>query len=195
MAFSTSNIMLPSKGVVAVAPPHTAPPNKATFDPLAVQTVWAIAHTSRKNNAKMKKDGGDETKYGSWFEANLLAIREDVTYSFEYSSLQWDYESLNSAWPGGRVTGDGGYAIGSTADSGERAVYVWSVNSGKTFAIYMPRVSLAINDLPEMAIDELLELPLSGTTLAATQAVGSNVKIGDTIIWYPPSAVVAPVGP
>lgn len=63
MAFGTNNIILPGKGVVGFAPPHTEPPDKATFNPTGDNQGWTFFHSSRENNVKFSKDGGDTTKW------------------------------------------------------------------------------------------------------------------------------------
>lgn len=198
MSFSEKSLLVPRRGLIMRADPHTAPPDfyDPSFDPTNPGGGWTtLGHHSRENLAKLTKDGGEKTVLSSWWTESLVEIvTESIKWGFEFSQVQVDKATLALAFPGGRVTPLGGFAVGSELDNVESAVILYmQMSRGKGLAIYGPRVPLTINEIPDPAVDEFFELNISGTALAASEdvLVGADVEleVGETIAIYPPVAL------
>lgn len=192
MSLSPNTVIVPGKGTVFLADPNKVPFTRtqmALLDP-AVPTTYtggwdSFGHTSRDNTVSLSKNGGDSTNLGSWWDPNLITNRDSVSWGLTVNALQMDALTFQTAFPAGRITSDGGYAVGSDPGAVEKALFVLMVNGDKRMGIYGPRVSLSIGDAPSIATDAFFEIQLSGSMLSAT-AANAPIVIGDLIYFVPP---------
>ncbi len=200
---STNSLIIPGRGTVGFAAPHTPVPDAYAFDPVDELTYdpaeWTFAHTSRENMVELGKDGGEQEAKGSWWTSDIYTRVTDISLSLTINSLQLDKPTFEAAFPSGAVTAAGGWAISSNVGLLERAVFIYArgAQAGSALAIYCPRVSLSIGDMPAFDLENFFELQLAGTLNSATQDVTVEgdvtveVTIGRTAVIYPPVALAA----
>lgn len=201
MAMGTNALIIPGRGLLGTAPAHTPPPNPYTFDPnnpLTFDVDWILAHTSRENMIELSKDGGEQEAKGSWWTSDIYTRVSDITLSLVVNMLQLDKATFQAAFPSGSVTPAGGWAIESNIGLLERAVFVYARGaSGSALAIYAPRVSLSVGDMPSFDLENFFEIQLSGTLNSALQTVtlegetNTEVAVGKTAVFYPPIPLAA----
>ena len=104
MSFSEKSLLVPRRGLIMRADPHTAPPDiyDPGFDPTNPGGGWTtLGHHSRENLAKLTKDGGEKTVLSSWWTESLVEIvTESIKWGFEFSQVQVDKATLELAFPG-----------------------------------------------------------------------------------------------
>ena len=191
MAFDATQVLIPGKGTIFYGAPNIAPPVKSTLVPTTPSTFtgWTLfGHTSRDNPPQISKNGGDSTTRGSWWDDSLVNTTAATSWGLTIASLQVDKDTLQIAFPAGRVA-DGAFYVPSASGKVEKAVYIYAVDGAKTMGLYLPRVSLGIGDAPSISVDNFFEINLQGAILSATANVTDKVQIGD--IWgiYPPTAL------
>lgn len=194
MALNAAQTILPGRGLVFYGAPNLAPPNKATINPATPSTYtgWTcMGHTSRDNAVALTKEGGETTVRGSWWDDALRSTTSPVVLGSTINSLQVDKETLDVAFPGGRVIG-GGYAVGSVGTI-EKAVYILMVDGSSRAGIYAPRQALTLGDAPSIDVENFFEIQIGGPWLSATAAVvkGSDTicQVGETFWLEPPVAL------
>lgn len=201
MSLEVRNTVIPARGIVAVGEDHLPPPDFHVFNPADSSTYdpgWYLFHTSRENLPSLDKDGGESTTLGSWWVSSIDTTYEDETNSIAFNSLEVNGRTLQAAWPNGRVTANGGWAVPAAVASERKAVFVFALSSsGRLMAWYAPNVDLRVGDMPEFDMEQYFEVNLSGNMLGAAEDVTvvggteAEARIGEKFVTYPPTKLVA----
>lgn len=190
MTMNAGATFLPGRGTVFFANPGTTPPNYKTVDPRdpTTYTGWeCMGHTSRENTVALAKDGGEASQLGSWWDAAIKESREPSTWSWTVNSLQVDKTTMELAFPGGEVR-DGAYWVPGNDATIEKAAFILMADGTGRMGVYMPNTPMALGDAPEIDIENLFEIQLSGSIL-------SDETTGDRIGFFHPSFdATAPAG-
>lgn len=175
-------IMVPGKGAFFLANPGTTPPNYKTLNPTAPPTGWAcLGHTSTENPVTLTKDGGEATKFGSWWSPSIAVTYSDVEWSLTVNALEISKTTLDLAFSGKleTTTETGGYLVPSSIQAVEKAAFILAVQGTKRMGLYLERISISLGDAPSFSPDALFEVPLSAQVLAG--ATGFPME------WFHPS--------
>jgi hypothetical protein len=174
MAFDSAATIVPGRGTVLTAAPNTPPPDFDTVDPTDTAALTAIlwdalGHTSRENAVAMAKEGGDPTIRGSWWDSALATTYSDVNWEITVNTLQVDSVSLGLAFGGGVHTpASSRFAVKSTIQAQEKALYILMVDGPTRMGIYIPRASVSIGDAPEIDPENFFEIQLAAQILTST---------------------------
>jgi hypothetical protein len=173
MGINKSATIVPGHGTLFVADLNTEMPADWTDFTLTgtPPTDWVnIGHTSKDNQPKFTKDGGDKTVLDSWLSDGVEVIYASTNWGLTFGRLQLDEDGLDMAF-GGNFDTDGGYIVPSSNPGLEKALVLFMTDGTGSLLFYMPNTSSALGDAPSIDATKFLELPMSSTILTADDAV------------------------
>jgi hypothetical protein len=173
---SAQSLVIPGHGTIFHAPKNTKPP----ADPLGAggfkltadgPTPWKnLGHTSKQNTIAFTKDGGDKTTLDTFLADSVRVSNGSVSWGFTGNALQFDEDTLDIAFNGEFDVATGGYTVASPAPV-EAAVFLYFKDSTGAIGFWLPNVELTLGDAPSVDTANFLELPLTGTILAADETI------------------------
>ncbi|MFD9813984.1 hypothetical protein [Streptomyces sp. NPDC059080] len=163
------------RGYIYFAPPNTPKPSQI-LDPLNPGPEWAtIGHTSRDDLPEFGRDGDDPEAIGSWQNAKLRQTTPDITYSVTINAIQASADVYRLYFGAGPelVQPDGSVRIPATPVPQIQALLVILVDGTRFVPLWHPRVSLLGSDSIEMATDDFVVFPITGTFLSSSLIGGA----------------------
>ena len=169
MALNDDAPIVAGGGYIYVAEPNTPKPGRIE-DPLNPGPEWVnIGHTSREDLPEFGRDGDDPEAIGSWQNAKLRQTTPDITYSVTFQALQATADVYRYYFGADEsyVQPDGSVRIPATPVPQIRALLVILVDGRKFLPLWHPRTSLLGSDAIEMATDDFVIFPITGTFLSS----------------------------
>ncbi|WP_328391323.1 hypothetical protein OHS81_21575 [Streptomyces sp. NBC_00400] len=169
-------------GYIFFADPDTPKPTRI-LDPLKPGPEWTnIGHTSREDLPEFGRDGDDPEALGSWQNAKLRMTTPDITYTVTFQALQATADTYRFYFGAGEdaIQPDGSIRIPATPIPQIQSLLVILVDGKKFVPLWHPRVSLLGSDSIEMATDEFVVFPITGTFLSSSlidNAIGEWAQI------------------
>jgi hypothetical protein len=179
----SSNVIIPGRGAIFVAPVGTAFPNYKTVTPTNVTGPWVcIGHTSVDNQVALSKDGGDSTTYDSWWANGIEATYAPNVWSLTANALEMTKANFDLAFNGTQETTSttGGYLVPANVQAVNMALFVLAVSGSgtKRMGLGLFQASITLGDAPEFDREALFELPLAAQVLANAD--------GNVMEWFHP---------
>lgn len=163
-------------GFIYFVEPDTPKPTRIA-DPLNPGPEWTnIGHTSREDLPEFGRDGDDPEALGSWQNAKLRMTTPDITYSVTFQALQasadtyWFYIGAGED----AIQPDGSIRIPATPVPQIQSLSVILVDGKRFVPLWHPRVSLLGSDAIEMATDDFVFFPITGT-IRSSSLIGNAI--------------------
>jgi hypothetical protein len=176
-----NNVIIPGRGAVFTAPVGTAPPDYLTMTPDAPGGQWlCLGHTSKENPVTISKDGGDVTKFGSWWEDGIAVTREATDWTVTANALELRPAVFDLAFSGrldDGEDGDNAYIVPAAGGEKELALFILALQGTKRMGVYFGKTSVSLGDAPSFDPTKLFEVPLLASILSVQ---------GDLMRWYAP---------
>ncbi|MFJ2198991.1 hypothetical protein [Streptomyces violaceusniger] len=169
-------------GFIYFAEPDTPKPTRIT-DPLNPGPEWTnVDHTSREDLPEFDGDGDHPEVLRSWQNARLRMTTPDITYSVTFQALQASADTYRFYFGAGEdaMQPDGSIRIPATPVPQIQSLLVILVDGKRFVPLWHPRVSPLGSDAVEMAVDDFVIFPITGTFLSSSligNAIGEWAQI------------------
>lgn len=166
MALNDSALNIPGIGYVYTAPVGTPRPEYAELAP----APWTDLGHSSEDGLTINLEVEKTTKR-TW--RNRTGVRQtidEVTFTLEWTALQFDYPSLMAYFSGGDTAEAGVFGVDKEIGVYERALFVRLVDGASEVDIYVSRASLGSSGEMEATPEEFAGLPILATVLADDDA-------------------------
>jgi hypothetical protein len=198
MAVNSDALFIPGHGTLFVASKHTNPPD----NPLAAFSLtgpapagWDnIGHTSKDNPPEFTRDGGEPNLQSSWLQDGVAAIYGPTTWKLSFKPIQLTREIFDLGF-GGVINGaDGSYIVPNSTTGMDRALFLLCTDGSGSLGFYMPNTSTTLEEAPKLDIEKFIEVPLTSSILAASEANIPSVNGKPGIMKIFKTGLAAPAG-
>lgn len=174
MSVDATTLVIPGHGTVFHAPVNTKPPASplASFNLQSDgPTPWKnLGHTSKQNTIAFTKEGGDKETLDSFLADGVRTSIASTSWGVNVAALQFDETSLDLAFNGDFDPSTGGYTVTSPAPLSV-ALFLYFQDTTGAVGFWLPNTEVSLGDAPSVDTAQFLELPLSVSILAASNAI------------------------
>lgn len=178
MSVDATTLVIPGHGTVFHAPVNTKPPaSPLTAFNLQADgpTLWKnLGHTSKQNTIAFTKEGGEKESIDTFLADAVRTTTSSVSWGVTVAALQFDATTLDLAFNGDFDASTGGYTVATPAPL-SAALFLYFQDTTGSVGFWIPNAEVSLGDAPSVDVAQFLELPLSVSILAASNAIIPSV--------------------